>query len=233
MSQVLIILKKEFKELLTSKSSVLSGIAMGLFFSVIYGIILTQKHDLLPAHALDGSIFFLSGLLGVFMSYSFTSQVFLREKMAKVTETQLCAPVSLRQIWLGKILAVTLLSYIIGLAGICTMLAVASASNGAFIAPSLAVVFHVIFVLPAFIAAFGGLVGVVQMAMGMKENQIFGLIFFLPSFILLNGVMGLSDGVHITWLQVGLALVGSLALLSISNLLTRFLSRERIVVTLA
>ena len=133
MGQVLIILRKEFKELLTNRSAVLSGVAMGLFFSVMYGILLTQRHETLPAHALDGAMFTLSAMLGLFMSYSFTSQVFLREKMAKVTETLLCAPVSLRQIWLGKTLAVTLLSYIISLGGIVTLISVASARNGSFI----------------------------------------------------------------------------------------------------
>ena len=87
--------------------------------------------------------------------------------------------------------------------------------------------------MPTFIAAFGGLVGVAQIAMGMRENQIFGFVIFLPAFIALNTIMGMSGGVVIAWWQVGLALVGSLVLLSIASLLTRFLSRERIVVTLA
>ena len=233
MGQSLIILKKEFKELLTNRSAVLSGVAMGLFFSVMYGILLTDVEGTLPAHALDGAMFTLSAMLGLFMSYSFTSQVFLREKMAKVTETLLCAPVSLRQIWLGKTLAVTLLAYIISLAGIVTLITVAGIRNGAFIPPSLPVIFHFIFAVPTFIAAFGGLVGVAQMAMGMRENQIFGFIIFLPAFIALNTIMGMSGGVIIEWWQVGLAFGGSLALLAIATLLTRFLSRERIVVTLA
>jgi ABC-2 type transport system permease protein len=233
MKETLIILRKEFKELLTSRSAVLSGAGMGLFFSVMYGVLLTQKNGILPAHTMDGAMFILSAMLGVFMSYSFTSQVFLREKMAKVTETLLCAPVSMRQIWLGKTLAVTLLSYIISFAGMIVLLAVASVRNGAFIAPSLAVIFHVIFVVPVFITAFGGLVGVAQMAMGMRENQIFGLVIFLPLFIGLNTVMGMSNGVTVAWWQVGIALAGSLILLAISSFLTRFLSRERIVVTLA
>lgn len=233
MGQVLIILRKEFKELLTSLSSVLSGLGMALFFSVMYGIGLTQGPTPLPRHALDGSMFALSAMLGLFMSYTFTSQVFLREKMTKVTETLLCAPVSLRQIWLGKTLAVTLLSYIISLAGIATLITVASARSGAFVQPSPAVLFHFIFVVPTFIAAFGGLVGVAQMAMGMKENQIFGFIIFLPAFIGLNTIVSMSGGVTIAWWQVGIALGGSLILLFIASFLTRFLSRERIVVTLA
>jgi ABC-2 type transport system permease protein len=233
MGQTLIILRKEFRELLTSRSTVLSGIAMALFFSVMYGILLTESSKALPAHALDGAMFTLSAMLGVFMSYSFTSQVFLREKMTKVTETLLCAPVSLRQIWLGKTLAVTLLSYAISLAGMVTLLTVASARNGDLIQPSFAVLSHIIFVVPAFIAAFGGLVGVAQMAMGMRENQIFGFIIFLPLFIGLNTIMGMSGGVTVAWWQVGLALGGSLILLFIASFLTRFLSRERIVVTLA
>ena len=233
MGQTLTILKKEFKELLTSRSAVLSGVGMALFFSVMYGISLSQGRTHLPAHALDGAMFTLSAMLGVFMSYSFTSQVFLREKMTKVTETLLCAPVSLRQIWLGKILAVTLLSYIIALAGMVTLLSVASMRNGAFIAPSAAIIFHIIFVVPTFIAAFGGLVGMVQMAMGMKETQIFGLIIFLPLFIALNALTSMSGGVTITWWQVAIAFGGSLILLLIASFLTRFLSRERIVITLA
>ncbi len=233
MKQTLIILKKEFRELLTNHNAVISGIAMGLFFSVMYGIILTSSNETLPPHALDGSMFTLSAMLGLFMSYTFTSQVFLREKMTKVTETLLCAPVSLRQIWLGKTLAVTLLAYIISLAGVITLITVASVRNGAFIAPSLAVIFHFIFAVPTFIAAFGGLVGIAQMAMGMKENQIFGFIIFLPLFIGLNSIMGLSGGVMIEWWQVGLAFGGSALLLAIASFLARFLSRERIVITLA
>jgi ABC-2 type transport system permease protein len=67
----------------------------------------------------------------------------------------------------------------------------------------------------------------------MRENQIFGLIIFVPLIIGLNAVMGISGGINISWEQVGLALGGSLVLLGIAAYLTRFLSRERIVVTLA
>jgi ABC-2 type transport system permease protein len=233
MKQTLIILKKEFRELLTNRSAVLSGLAMGLFFSLMYGTILVKDNQALPPHALDGAMFTLSAMLGVFMSYSFTSQVFLREKMAKVTETLLCAPVSLRQIWLGKTLAVTLLACIISLAGIIVLMVTAGVRNGAFITPSLQVILHFIFVVPTFIAAFGGLVGVAQMAMGMKENQIFGFIIFLPLFIGLNSLVGMSGGVIIEWWQVGAAFGGSALLLAGSAFLSRFLSRERIVTTLA
>jgi len=231
--QTLIILKKEFKELVANRSAIISAVSMGMLFSVMYGFLLTQEHTGLPVNALDGSMFTLSVMLGLFMSYSFTSQVFLREKMTKVTETLLCAPVSLRQIWMGKTLAVTFLSYLISLAGIVVMLVVAGIINRSPLLPSPAVTVKQLVVVPVFIEAFGGLIGVAQMAMGMKENQIFGFIVFLPAFIGLNTLLSASGGVAIAWWQVAAAFGGSAALLALAAFLTRFLSRERIVVTLA
>lgn len=92
---------------------------------------------------------------------------------------------------------------------------------------------HVLVVVPAFIAVAAGLLGFVQLLLGMRENQIinmaiiFGVIF---SFSLSAGLAG--EGVVVGWGTEGVLVAVAAALLALVGWATRFLNRERIVTTI-
>jgi ABC-2 type transport system permease protein len=99
--------------------------------------------------------------------------------------------------------------------------------------PSLPILFHIIVVVPAFIAAASGLIGFTQLLMGMRETQIlnfviiFGIIF-LTTFS--RELIGPSFTV--TWIVAGTTFGLALLIILVTAWLTRFLSRERIMTTL-
>jgi ABC-2 type transport system permease protein len=234
MSQTIIIMEKEFKEILTNRSSVITGTLVSVFFAVMYGFGMASGTGSALIISLDSTIFFIAAMLGVFVSYTFDAQVFLREKVDNVIETLLCAPVSLRQVWLSKTLGVTLISYLITLLAMAVLVIVTSLRLQAVTLPSLSIIAYLLLVVPVFIAAFAGLYGLAQMALGLRENRFIGLIIFLPLFIGLSAIPSiLGSGLAVSWLAAGIVLAGSLLLLALAGFLSRFISKERIVTTLS
>lgn len=233
MNRMIIIAKKEIHELLANKATLLTSLGFALFFSIYQSMSLLSDKQSPVVMSVDGSIFSLTSIISFFIAYLSVSQVFLREKMERVIETLLCAPLNLRQIWGGKLMAVTLFSYLNSLLTALIILSVLSFKSAAIVLPGWPVIVHVIVVLPLFIAALGGLMGYIQLLMGMKENRILNLLIFVPAMAAVYGI-GLSagSGLSIPWIYVGAFFAVSLMLLIIIAIMTGRLSRERIVTTL-
>jgi len=233
-SKAFIVFRKELRELLGVRSSLFTGIAFALFFGGMYSLRLTGEMPLALDVTLGSLLFFLTTMIGVFLGYSSTSQIFLREKMDQVVETLLCSPASLREVWLGKTVAVTVFAHVMALgAGVLTSI-VTSARMGTLVVPNAAVILYLVGVLPLVIACLVGALGFAQMLLGMKENRIIGLVLFIPIFAGLYGLGYTSTGtLAIGWLQVGIATLVAVVVLCVLAWGTRFLSRERIVTSLS
>ncbi|MDD4635601.1 MAG: hypothetical protein PHS35_03205 [Dehalococcoidales bacterium] len=233
MATCLVIARKEIKELIANRNTMFSSLGVALVFAVIYGMSLTGEGSIGGIISVDGTMFFLSIMLGVFMAYSLTGHVFYKEKTDRIIETLLSSPATLRQIWLGKVIAVSLVAYTLALTSVFVLLIITGVRNQEIILPGASVIFHIMVVVPIFIAAFVGLNGVAQLALGMKENRLLGFIIFIPLFAGLYG-LGFSIGsvTTITWLYTGLVLAGALLLIAVAAFLIRFLSTERIVTSL-
>jgi len=233
MNRLIIIAKKEVKELLGNKGILLTSLGFAIFFSVYQSMALTSQKQSPVVMSMDGSMFFLTSAIGFFVTYLSVSQVFLREKMERVIETLLCAPISLRQIWCGKLVAVTVFSYLISLSTALIILVVLSYNSASVVVPGLPVLAHIVLVLPVFIAALGGLMGYIQLLLGMRENRILNLVVMVPAMAAIYSI-GLSagSGMSISWIYIGGLLIVSMVLLIIIAVMTGRLSRERIVTTL-
>jgi ABC-2 type transport system permease protein len=185
------------------------------------------------AVSIDWYVMYLSLFIGVFSGFMLCGAVFFREKQSGVVETLLCTPLSLRSIWLGKVLGVALPSYLFALfsAGVLAILSVTVV--GAVAAPSLLVMVHLIIVAPLFTAAAVGIVGYIQLAMGMRENRIVSM----GIFILLIAGLSVSTGVvqedsSMVNLVVLVLLAAAVLLLALSFLLSKRLNKEKIVTTI-
>jgi len=233
-NSTLVVFRKEIRELFGTRSSLFTGIGFALFFGGIYSLRLTSDMPLALDLSLGSLLFFLSTMIGAFLGYSSTSQVFLREKMDSVVETLLCSPASLRDVWLGKTLAVTAFAHVMAFgAGVLTSI-VTSARMGTLAVPNAAVILYVVCVLPLVIACLVGALGFAQLMLGMKENRIIAMALFIPIFAGLYGIGYVSTGT----LAIGLVTVVVVALVAVSVLCvlawaSRFLSRERIVTSLS
>ena len=96
-----------------------------------------------------------------------------------------------------------------------------------------AILLHILVVVPAFIAAFVGLLGFGHFLLGMRENQIIYISMFAVIFIALCFIRNvIVVGFTVSWREVGALLVIFVLLLALTSYLTRFLSMERIVTTI-
>jgi len=233
MKGVLIVGRKEMQEILKTKSTLILALFLALFFSIIPALGISKADD--PAVSLNNSVFYLSLTLGIFVGYIFTGQVFFREKQEKIIETLLCAPVSLRTLWFGKVLGVVLPSYSFSILSAISIILISNIFSSSLLFPSAAVIIHLLIVVPLFIASVVGLMGFVQLLLGMRENRIIGLLIFIVIFgALYGGVGGImrSDSI-VSWLHVGILLVVSVVLVALTAYLARYLSKEKIVTTIS
>ena len=234
MSKTLIVFKKELRELFGVRSSLITGIGFSLLFGGMYSFRLTGDMPLALDLSLGSLLFFLSTMIGAFVAYASTAQIFLREKMDLVVETLLCSPAGLRDVWMGKTIAVTLFADIMALGAGALTAAITSARVGTLAFPNPAVVLYLVAVMPLVIACLVGALGFAQLLLGMKENRIISMVLFIPIFASLYTVGYASTGtLAIGWLTVGIVALVAAAVLCALTWGTRLLSRERIVTSLS
>ena len=167
------------------------------------------------------------------MAYMSTGQIFLREKADRVIETLMCAPVNLRQIWLGKVLGATAVAYSLSFFTALVIIVIVNILSESILLPGAPILFHILLVVPTFIAALAGLLGFVQFLLGMRENRILNFVIFVPAFAALYGSGYMtSSSLAISWTYVGILFGISALLLAVTAYLTKRLSRERIVTTI-
>ncbi|MDD5038631.1 MAG: ABC transporter permease [Dehalococcoidales bacterium] len=231
MDKTLIIARKETKEIIKNRTTLFMGLAFAAFFSLMYSFNVVKAED---GTSLDGAIFYLSLSIAIFMAYVSTGQIFLLEKQGGVIETLMCAPVSLRQIWIGKAMAGVVPSWVVSIFATLLLIIITGIQTGTVLLPGLANIVHVLVAVPTFIAAFVGMVGFGQLLLGMKENRLLNFLLFVPAFGALYGSgFAVARGLTVSWLYVAILLGCSLVLLGTAAYLTRYLSRERIVTTIA
>ncbi len=231
MGKMLIVAKKEIKEILRNKTTIIMGLAFAIFFSLMYSLNVSKAEDVT---SLDGAAFYLSLSIAIFMAYVSTGQIFLLEKRDGVIETLMCAPVSLRQIWIGKAVAGVVPSWMVSIFATLLLIIITGTQTRTVLLPEPAIIVHVLVAVPTFIAAFVGLVGFGQILLGMRENRLLNFFLFVPAFGALYGSgFAVARGLVVSWQHVAILFGGSLLLLGAAVLLSRFLSRERIVTTIA
>ena len=233
MSRIMVVAEKEVRQLIKSRNVMLSALLfVGVFGIFTVPAVLSGMGD--TGAMMDTLGFYLVLTLGVFMGYLFTAQVFLREKQSGVIETLLCTPLSLRELWFGKVLGVTIPGAILAYLSAILIMVTGSAFTGQTLVPSLPVLFHIIVVIPAFIAATSGLIGFTQFILGMRENQILNFVIIFGIIFLTTFTRELTGpAFSVTWTVVGAAFGLALLLILVTAWLTRFLSRERIITTLS
>jgi ABC-2 type transport system permease protein len=100
-------------------------------------------------------------------------------------------------------------------------------------APSLIVIVHLLIVAPLFTAAAVGIVGYIQLAMGMKENRIISMLVFimLIAGLTISTSVVQQDAAMVTTIVAALFLL-AIFLLGLSFLLSNRLNKEKIVTSI-
>ena len=158
MSLAWLVAKKEIAGLKTDKLTFFGMLFLGIGISLGVPV------------ASDNAIFWLTVLIGSFSAYTLTGRAFGNEKYSGSLETLLCSPLSISEIWLGKLIGAVVPAYFIC---ICTALALVftrSVHAVAISLPGLNVLVFLVFVLPMMLSAFVGIFGSMQLFLDMKKN---------------------------------------------------------------
>ncbi len=238
MNPIPVIAKKEMLQLAKNRSLIISTLlfmgvfggitSLGALMSVIEGNVESM------VSALDSLMMYLVLVLGIFSGYFLSSQAFLGEKTGGTIETLLCSPLSLRDIWLGKVIGVMIPSYAIALLVAAALVGLTNMVTDVLVLPSFVMILFVLFVVPVYIACAIGMLGFVQLLLGIKENQIINIVLivgFIAAISVLDSLVG-GGVVVMSAPVVGAMFILGVLLLGIIGYMTRILNREKIVTTL-
>jgi ABC-2 type transport system permease protein len=233
MNKIFIVAKKELQGILRTRSQMLVGISFALYFSVMTAPMVKTVEESAVVDQFNNLLFYFVLVVGIFMAYLFSGKVFFNEKREGIIETVLCTPLSLRQIWSGKVVGVTIPAYLIALLTAALITIIANIFSTSMLLPSPAIALHIFLVVPAFIAAAVGLLGFGHFLLGMRENQILSISIFAVIFLALFFTKYvISGGYAVSWAAIGVLLIVAVLLLALISYLTRYLNKERIVTTI-
>ena len=233
MNKIFIVAGKEMNGIIRTRN-MLVGIFFALWFSVMTAPVIKTVEESAVFDQFNNLLFYFVLMLGIFMAYLFSGKVFFNEKREGIIETLLCTPLSLRQIWAGKVLGVTIPAYLIALLAAALITLIANVFSTTILLPSPAILLHIVLVVPAFIAAAVGLLGFGHLLLGMRENQILNISIFVVIFFALSLAKNvIGGGYAVSWAMVGGMLIVAVLLLALVSYLTRYLSKERITTTIA
>jgi len=235
MNKIFIVSEKEMNGIIRTRSQMLVGIFFALWFSVMTAPVIKTVEESLVFDKFNNLLFYFVLVLGIFMAYLFSGKVFFNEKREGIIETLLCTPLSLRQIWAGKVLGVTIPAYSIALLAAALITVIANVFSTTILLPSPAILLHIFLVVPAFIAVAVGLLGFGHLLLGMRENQILNISIFVAIFLAfsLANNNAISGGYAVSCAMVGAMLIVAVLLLALISYLTRYLSKERITTTIS
>jgi ABC-2 type transport system permease protein len=230
MNMVWLVTQKEIKTIFRNKGLLSAGFYVGGMFGVLNTLLSG------PVFAINNAIFSVALLAGVFVGYSLSRFVFLREKQEKIIETLLCTPLSLKSIWLGKVIGATVPAYLFSLLASSLVTLISSIMMHSLVLPSAVILIHIVVVVPIFTTAAISLIGFCQFVLGMRENKIIGYLivlvlvpFMYPSIF---GLMFGGVNVVVSWREVGICLLFAVLLLTLTTYSSRYLSKEKIITTI-
>lgn len=246
-NKVFAVARKDIKEAFSSKSTYIYVIFLLAFMLPYYGILkdifgslskrgASMADLLLPGQTLSNIAFYTFPLvLAMLICSIFSAYSIIMDKTKRTLESLLATSVSLRQIWLGKTLAVAVPSIVLSLllsilALVACNLIIVVPAIGRFIVPdslSLAIGLVIIPVMTFLIVL---VVNFFQLT--MTNPRIANLIFpgiFIGIFISTVISLGKSYDFAPTYLKITLIVIG--ILIAVNLLLSRFLTKDRVILS--
>jgi ABC-2 type transport system permease protein len=245
MSKMWIIARKDIGEAFRSRTTYLY-IAILFFLSFTYttgfNALLNRLTNEGAGHVaiyeagrafLNGIVYVLPAMYSFFVCTTFAAYAVILEKSRRNIETLLATPLTLREMWLGKTLGVTVPSVIIALIiAIVSYLAfdyfLVVPRVGTFIWPSVTAILTALVLVPLLIFSIAALVIYLQLVLTNPRiaNLAFTAIFLA---LLLGGNAVASLGVSLNYPLVYAAVAAITGL--VAFLLSRSLTRERVILS--
>jgi ABC-2 type transport system permease protein len=245
MNKLWIIARKDFGEAFRSRSTYIYILVLIFltfnYFSGYNSLIgaLTQQNAS-PKEIYDQSRIFLNGLANIvpmidsiFVCSIFATYSVVVEKAKRNIESLMVTPVSLRQIWMGKTLSVTLPSVMIGLAVaiigyVILNFWVVIPQTGSFIFPEPLAIVTALIIVPVLIFTVVSLVLYLQLV--ISNPRIANLVFFAIFFVLIFGVNALpAFGIMLDFSLIYLVVIVLCA--AAAYFLSRSLTKEKVILS--
>jgi len=232
--QVKIVAREELREMLSSRRTVL----LVMFFSVWFGLInplstfSSMSSDSITSDFVTAQMFTIVPLIGAMMAYVLTSGVFSSEKFGGIMESLLCTPLSLRALWVGKLIAVVMVAVPFALLSLGIFMLVPVIVAGKLVLPSAIILLQVLITMPLFALAMAGVIGYTTLTMEMRQSSMVSMIAFFVMFfgsMVLGPVLTGANTVNIS-VVLASAAVGLVAFMLINKLATN-IDKERVILT--
>lgn len=236
----LAIAKKELKEMTYNKAMWLVLILTTALLVIVplvtfsrflinqKGLAMSQGANLLNAYIAYYSLFAM-----LFIAWSLIPDVFFGEKARKTIETLLATPLEVKTIWLGKTIAVTAIAYPLSLLsalGFCVGWLYLAHNVGGAIWPSGLALGQLLFISPLIGLAVIGLSGLLNLL--LVDPKLGNLAIFILNFAVFFGLNAKLISLQVSLSTMWNLLILALSLLAISVYFTRFLNKERIILTI-
>jgi ABC-2 type transport system permease protein len=246
MTEILVIVKKDLRELFRGRAFLISiAIAAFLVFAFItairenlapfeqQGVPVTEAASYLQP-LVGATVFFLCLMLMMLFGMYINSYTLVIEKTKRSLESLLCTPISIRQLWIGKSLAMFIPSVILGFAftgsAFCVMNAyIVLPAVGRWFAPGAAPLVATLVAVPLFVLVLSFLFTLLQLVLanirwvtGIFMGVIFGAEFGLTSSLRLTAASW-----SIVYVSLGIVVILAVAVFLSSRLLTK----ERIILS--
>ncbi len=224
LSKISVIAKKEIKELVSAKRTLIVSLVFAGWFGFTY------SRSLGMGLSIEIIIYIYSITLAAFLSFILSSQIFVKEKFEKTIIDLLCSPISLGNILTGKVLGVFVFAYGFNLLSLIIVFISRYYQSGNFPLLTLPIIFHIFINIPLFIGFAICLNGLIQLLLGIKENRI---AYFIVYIIILAAIFSanrfMRSSHNIGWIIILITFAIILLLLLIMYLLTRIASKEKII----
>ncbi len=182
---------------------------------------------------LNNIIYVIPMIYSIFVCTIFANYSVILDKAKRNIESLMATPVNLNQIWIGKSLAVTLPSIIIGIGVAVVMYVVMNVAfviprTGQFIIPGPLAIISTFIIVP--ILVFAIVMIVINVQLVISNPRIANFVFTGIFLILLFGVNALGGlGIEVSF---GLIYIGAIVVCgAISWILSRSLTREKVILS--
>ena len=237
-NKIWIIAKKDIGEAFRSRSTYFVVIIMIVLTAIYIMSYTATVKDYDKQQAITYSRIFLDSLayimpmmFSIFVCSVFANYSVIVDKARRNIESLMATPVNIKQIWLGKSLAVTLPSLMVGiiiavLSYLVMSIWFVTPKTGIFIIPNIWAIVSAVLFVPALLFAIVSIVTYIQLVVTNPRigNFVFSGIFFL----LLIGVNTLSGvGLSFALIYLGVIIVCAV----ISYILSLSLTKERVMLS--
>ena len=245
MKEMLVIVKKDLKETVRTKTFLIS---IALTILVVYYIVNNLErtigallktntgieHTAYVQPIIGITIFTVALVVAVYYSFIINSYTLLIEKTKHSLESLLCTPLTIKQFWFGKTMSMFLPSVVLGflftIAAFCAMnVFVIYPKLGYWIYPGALSSVAIIVAVPAIVLFLSALFYLLQLIIANVRliNIIFMFVLIITSNVLILGTGYLKSSWSLVYISMGAAMALALANFFLFQLLTK----ERIVLT--